>query len=418
MSTAVIDIPSAEPRSSNLTVQPLTSLPLIADWTELFERDPDANPFQHPDYVLAEANFSTPDSRRQPVAVVSRNQTETEAIAILIPKTVSTASVGGLGINWKLNGYRLSGGSFLATSHNRPELYSNLLAAVVRHVEASGAQFLLIEDLDQNSQLATEIAQHSTNQFERFPAREMQKRWRIRFPQKADDYWQTFTARTRSKFRARLKKFGQSRLECITQVDQLPDFLKAAHEISAVSWQSRQFGLRIRNDQSELDRLSVLAQEGFLRSYLWVVEGEPAAFAIGHQRGGYFRYEEIAYVSKYSALSPGVTLLQQMIEDFYQHNPPTVLDFGGGDAEYKQKFGNDESQSQSLWLVPPRLRTRVTLAYLKACRGIRSITRKSIQASGLTTAARQWLRRGSSSGDAKSPAPDEANTNESGGPTT
>jgi hypothetical protein len=268
-----------------------------------------------------------------------------------------------------------------------------------------GADFLLIEDLEENSSLHKAVMSQSSKGFKLFPARETQPRWRIEFPADQDDYWKTFSSRTRRAFRARLKKFGQTRLERVTDVFQVPHFLGAAHEISRQSWQSRQFGLRIRNDESELRCLSVLARQGFLRSYLWHVDDKPAAFAICHQHAGRFRYEEIAYCAEFSNLSPGETLLQQIVEDLYRFNPPRQFDFGGGDAEYKRRFGNLESRSQTVWLVPSTWTAGMTVSYLNACRGFRSFARSAIRVCGLATKARQRMRYGGRAAHAKIDTP-------------
>jgi CelD/BcsL family acetyltransferase involved in cellulose biosynthesis len=181
-------------------------------------------------------------------------------------------------------------------------------------------------------------------------------------------------------------------LERITSIEQIPDFLDAAHSISKQSWQSRQFGLRIRNDDAELRQLSALAENGLLRSYLWWIEDQPAAFAVCNQHGGCFRYEEIAYCAEFGQFSPGRTMLQQIVEDLLRYDSPACLDFGGGDAEYKQQFANRESRSGTVWLVAPTWRAGMSLSYLKLCRRLRSAGRSLIKRAGLATTARQWIR--------------------------
>lgn len=381
-------------------VIPIDEWKSFSDWYSLFDRDSKANPLQHPDYVIAELVGRDRTDSMQPALVRFGTETEADGIGILIPKSVRTRQVGGVGPGWTIRGFRLAGGTFL-TANDSFEIQSTLLSATVRHCVRVGADFLLIEDLDEQSTLFAAAQNESAQGFHLFAARERQPRWRIEFPEKEEDYWKTFSSRTRRAFRTRLKKFGQTRLERITDIIQIPHFLAAANEISKQSWQSRQFGLRIRNDESELRCLSVLARQGFLRSYLWHVEDKPVAFAICHQHQGCFRYEEIAYCAPFSPLSPGETMLQQIVEDLYRYDPPRVFDFGGGDGEYKRRFGNLESRSQSVWLVPSTWRAGSTLAYLNGCRRLRSCARGLIRTCGLATKARQWLRYGGRSAHAK-----------------
>jgi len=379
---------------------PFDSNDTRADWLAMFNAMHDANPHQHPDYVMAELHDLPKNSPWSPALLKMGANAVCDGIAILVPKTVRTNQVGGIGPSWELQGFRLAGGSFL-TSNDLPAVQEKLLAAVVEYCAMVGAEFLLIEDLDDQSSLHRAINGQASSGCRLFAARETQARWRIALPEKAEDYWKTFSGRTRRAFRTRLKKFGQTVLERVTDVDQVGPFLYAANEISKQSWQSRQFGLRIRNDASEHRRLTVLAEQGFLRSYVWLVEGEPAAFALCHQHTGYFRYEEIAYRAEFSAKSPGETLLHQIIEDLYQLNRPAYFDFGGGDAEYKRRFGNLQSHSQSLWLVPTTWHANATLNYLNLCRKVRSVVRDVTTKSGLATKARQWLRYGGRSAQLK-----------------
>ena len=393
-------ISNAGRREQEASVLPVDGEGTYSDWCAMFHRDAVANPFQHPDYVLAELDRDLASTTLQPVILRVGTEGTCEGIGVIVPKSIRTEQVGGVGPGWSMRGLRLAGGSFLTVDQS-VETESQLLAAAANHCTSVGADFLLIEDLDEQSSLHQAVQKQATDGFRLFAARDIQARWRINFPDSEEDYWKTFSSRTRRAFRTRLKRFGQTRLERITNIDQIPAFLAAAHEISKQSWQSRQFGLRIRNDQSELEQLSVLARHGFLRSYLWQVEGEPAAFAICHQHADYFRYEEIAYCARFSPLSPGETMLQQIVEDLYRHDLPHRFDFGGGDAEYKRRFGNLESRSQTLWLVPPTWRAGSSLAYLNICRGLRSSVRGLVKTCGLATKARQWLRYGGRAAHAK-----------------
>ena len=377
------------------------------DWRELFDRDPQANPMQHADYVLAELPDAKSTTRAEAVLLRHGPESDCQALGILVPKDVRTSQVGGLGPAWTMRGLRLVGGRFLAREESF-ETQSCLLSAAMRHCAAVGADFLLIEDLDESSPLHPAVQREAADGCRLFAARDLQPRWRIEFPAVADDYWKTFSSRTLQRRRSKLKRYGQTSLVRVTDIGQIPEFLRAAHEISKQSWQSRQLGLRIRNDESELRQMSILAQHGHLRSYLWAVEGKPAAFAVCHQHRGCFRYEEIAYCAEFRSLSPGVTLLHQIVEDLFRHDPPQWFDFGGGDAEYKQQFGNRESRSQTLWIVPPTWRAGAALAYLNGCRRLRSVARGVVKTCGLATKARQWLRYGGGPVECKRPASGDA----------
>ncbi|HET6425055.1 MAG TPA: GNAT family N-acetyltransferase, partial [Planctomycetaceae bacterium] len=183
-------------------------------------------------------------------------------------------------------------------------------------------------------------------------------------------------------------------LERITAVSDVPRFLGAAHRISLQTWQSRQFGLRVRNNDEERELLTILASEGLLRSYLWYSNGEPIAFTVGNQDKGCFHYEEVGYMTSHARYSPGQMMLVQLIDDLLTTNRPDWFDFGGGDADYKQIFANHESRSGTLWLWPPTWSNVATVNYIRGCRRLRHGVRRAVVNSGLATRARQWVRYG------------------------
>jgi CelD/BcsL family acetyltransferase involved in cellulose biosynthesis len=273
-------------------------------------------------------------------------------------------------------------------------LTQELLQLALQHVAESEAGFLLIEDLDEASPLSAAMSQSLPAGWLTFRHAGVQPRRRIRLPETPEQYWSKFSSKTRSTFRRKLKKFGQTRLDRITNIEQVPAFLEAAHRISVQTWQSRQLGLRVRNDDAERAQLTTLARLGLLRCYLWHVDGEPVAFTIGNQGHGCFHYEEVGYLTAHARNSPGQMMLLQMIDDLILHDRPEWFDFGGGDADYKQLFATHESRSGTVWLFPPTLCNRLTVAYLRGCHGLRRALRRGIGELGLASRFRQRVRYG------------------------
>ncbi|MBI1345266.1 GNAT family N-acetyltransferase [bacterium] len=361
------------------------------DWMRLYAADVTACPLQHPDVVLADlAHLRT--TPLVPLLITAQEATTTQAITALIPKSVSTRRLGAFPFGQQLHGWRLAGNGVLSDSS------SGALTAVVqqtlKQVVSTGAAFLLMEDLDVESTLAQALNEVLPQGWTRFHHAGIQPRRRIHLPTKTDDYWSKFSSKTRQTFRRKLKKFGSTRLECLRDVGDVPRFLEVAHRISLQTWQTRQFGLRIRNDAAELAQYTKLAELGLLRCYLWFVEDQAVAFTVGNQDHGCFHYEEVGYLSEYAKHSPGQMMLIQMIDDLIQHDPAEWFDFGGGDADYKELFANHTSQSGTVWLLPPTLSGRATAAHLQWCQWGRKTVRKAIEHGGLTTRFRQWVRYG------------------------
>ena len=83
-----------------------------SEWLELYERDPGALIFHHPEYTGAELPF-LPQSKLPSLIIVCRREGRIVGFGGLLPKVSKSRYVGGVGPNLKLHGYRLIGNRFL-----------------------------------------------------------------------------------------------------------------------------------------------------------------------------------------------------------------------------------------------------------------------------------------------------------------
>ncbi len=365
-------------------------------WLRLYENDSAACPLQHPEVILAELALQR-TSRLEPSLVHTIHDRGASGAGALIPKTISTTRLGAWPRGCRLDGFRLAGGRFL-TESPEPDLQQELLRASLQKILADRAAFLLIDDLDVASPLG-QCLQSPPAGWKVFRHAGIQPHRRIRLPQTPAEYWDSFSSKTRQTFRRKLKKFGETRLRRITSVSDVPEFLAAAHRISRQTWQTQQFGLRISNSDEELVIFTKLAELGLLRSYLWYVGDQPVAFTVGNQDHGTFHYEEVGYLPEFARNSPGQMMLIQMIDDLMTCDRATWFDFGGGDADYKQLFANQASESGTVWLFPATWQGVLHHGHLGLSRSFRQVIRSGVQTLGLTSRLRQWVRRGAATGD-------------------
>jgi hypothetical protein len=367
-------------------------LPEYRDWRDLFAGDRRAAITQHPDYVIREAVETYETLQRPAHLMTCRNDHQLVAALGLIPKQLHLHIAGRRGPATSLNGFRLAGNDLIGD--RCAKVLWKMLNATAEHARQSDADFLLVEDVDDDSLLCAVLRRVARAKFQFFAPKGFQDRLRIRFPDNGDDYWSRFSSRSRRRSRTQVRRLGETRLERVTDVAQVPEFLAHAHQISRQTWQTHRLGLRIQNNASERALFSLMAEQGALRSYLLFREATPIAFAVGTQFNGQFQFEEIGYDRSIAKLSPGFVMLLKIMEDLLQHDPPEMFDFGGGDADYKRRFANDISRSGNIWLVSPGLRRRAVIGCLKARQKLESATRSILADSRLLTALRQGARRG------------------------
>lgn len=360
----------------------------LDDWYQLYRSDPHAVVRQHPELVLSELAYEIRAAEFPPYLVTCRQDQTVLGAAILVPRHIPRSHHRSPG--WALSGYRLAGNRLLGSQ--QPEIMSSLMQACAALLQRTTARFLLVEDLDSTDSLLQLIEQPG-HDWQAFRPSEFQLRHRIQLPDSLDAYWQGFNAKSRSTLKRKLKKFGDCRLQRITRPDQVPEFLEAARQVSARSWQHRMLGPRIRNDEAELQNLTRLAIEGALRAYLLWRKEEAVSFCLGTQSNGVFHYEEVGYDGHLGHLSPGVCLLMLMLEDLFQRDRPQLVDFGGGHADYKQRFANLQSTSGNVWLLPRGLHSRLIVVSLSGRRVLGQTARRLARRLGVYSAVRRLTRR-------------------------
>ncbi|QDT97299.1 GNAT family N-acetyltransferase [Gimesia aquarii] len=375
-------------------LQPVSEL--YQTWMQLYQNDINSDLYQHPDYIIPLLPILAKAYPQYPGYLMQcYRQGTLIAAGILLPKNMSTKVLKGLGPARLLPGYYLSGNRFLVQPELQQDktLLKSLLESATTFCHQQKSVFLLLDDLLVNDPL-NKIAQDSETPFLKFSHTGFQDRSLIHFPENPIDYWKQFRSKSRGKQRRLLRQNSEMTFIRVTEPDQVADFLEAAHQISLNTWQTQRLGLRIKNDDMELEELVFLASNGFLRCYMLKKDDQPVAFKIGHQHKGVFRDVEVGFDLDYASKSPGEALLLMTLDDLIQHDPPHTFDFGEGDAEYKQRYSSEITQSGSVLLLAPTIKNKLLLFYLKSSRVVDRNIRKVLKATGTYTAIRQLLRYG------------------------
>jgi CelD/BcsL family acetyltransferase involved in cellulose biosynthesis len=178
--------------------------------------------------------------------------------------------------------------------------------------------------------------------------------WHLRrIPSGSEEYLSQMSSKTRSTLRKKARKLaeaagGKVELTRVDSENQVGDFLTNAVKVSRNSWQHDILGNRIGDSEDERAWAEQLASAGLLRNYLLKCDGRPCAFVVGYQFNGVFHDVELGYDREFSEHSPGTILLHMLIQDLCDHQPPSILNFGMGDADYKQRFGDVQREDVSI----------------------------------------------------------------------
>jgi len=165
--------------------------------------------------------------------------------------------------------------------------------------------------------------------------------------------------RKNSKWKRLLRDFpGGIRIDCIRELDGLERMIRDVEEIAKKTYQ-RGLGVGFKDNAETREVLRLDAEKGRLRAFILYLADRPCAFWVGTVYQQTFHGGYVGYDPEYGRYALGMFLMMRVIESFCQGNgnkDVAEIDFGLGDAEYKEILGTCTWQEGSLCLFAPNLR--------------------------------------------------------------
>jgi len=159
-----------------------------------------------------------------------------------------------------------------------------------------------------------------------------------------------------NKFR---KDFGDKiRIDSLRETADLERVFRDVEDVARRTYQ-RGLGVGFADTPEMRARLRLVAEKGWLRTFILYVGEKPCAFWVGIKHGCTLHSDSMGYDPDYAKYSPGMFLVIRAIEDLFDHRSTEnveEIDFGLGDAEYKEALCNREWQDASVYIFAPTLR--------------------------------------------------------------
>jgi Acetyltransferase (GNAT) domain len=186
-----------------------------------------------------------------------------------------------------------------------------------------------------------------------------------------DNYMSKFSAKTRkNRYREikQLRERGEVQLVRVSEAYQIDPFLESAYAISRKTRQFDRFGWGIagRDTDSVREELQLLAQRGWLRSYLLQCGGTACSFILGHQYGPRFHPAAAGVDPSWSSFSVGTVILLLVLKDLFAENSPAWYDLGSY-SQHKEHFANQSYPEASVWLFRRRPYPLIVSRIYQAC---------------------------------------------------
>jgi hypothetical protein len=185
------------------------------------------------------------------------------------------------------------------------------------------------------------------------------------------NHWKTTLPGTHADFLKRLNKkhrYWVRRLEKSVQEDfpgqiayrsftdgqNLAVVLNDLESVAQKTYQ-RQLGAGFRNDDEHNRRFALEAAKGWLRIYLLYLADRPVAFWVGTLYKEVFYSGFTGYDPQYRHYELGTLVFMKMVENLCAEGCKEI-DYGFGDALYKQRFGDQNWQEASVRVFSPSIR--------------------------------------------------------------
>jgi CelD/BcsL family acetyltransferase involved in cellulose biosynthesis len=244
-------------------------------------------------------------------------------------------------------------------------------------LEKGGIEMLVVSHLPEDNPLWNDLAAGLDGGF---PAtRHEGIQWFAQLAEGGREHSTKTLATFRRKDRKLVASFdGDVSISEVTRPEEVPEFVRAAALIGSRSYQGA-IGVGVQDTPKWHAMLTAMAELGNLRAYRLEAGGEAISYVVGPVYRGVFQLLATAFDMEHSRHSPGSYLLRKVFESLRAEGVETV-DFGYGDAAYKQLHGTDQRQEATFNLYSKGLRTRLA-------RGLERL------AGVLTAAASGVLRR-------------------------
>jgi hypothetical protein len=215
---------------------------------------------------------------------------------------------------------------------------------------------------------------------------EKKPRWSLHWQMSVPEEGGYIENKMRSKHRYWIRK-KQRELEsafpgrvswtCMKRFDDIPELCKRLEEVAALTYQ-RGLGSGFFDNEEYRQRFALFARRGLLRVQLLEIDGRARAFWFGTVYDGVFHASETGYDPDLRTFEVGTLLFIQTVDELAREGVRKI-DFGGGDAHYKQRFGDESWQEATLWMFAPTAKGLAFRTMLRSCIMLDSAARRILQ---------------------------------------
>jgi hypothetical protein len=181
-----------------------------------------------------------------------------------------------------------------------------------------------------------------------------------------DSFYKSLSSKVRKNQKWQAKKLlqdfnGKVRIDCLQRPDELERLFRDVEEVAKKTYQ-RGLGAGFIDNPQTRHLMDLQSRKGWLRTYVLYLEDKPCAFWIAVVYARVFHSIAMGYDPAYSKHSPGMFLIMKTVEGLCSRQggeDAGEIDFGFGDAQYKEILGSFEWKESPLYLFAPTAKGRL-----------------------------------------------------------
>ena len=221
--------------------------------------------------------------------------------------------------------------------------------------------------------------------------------WEMDIPDEQGFILKNMKSKHRSGLRSKEKKLiaafqGKVAWRWITRFDDIPYLCSCIEEVASRTYQ-RGLGVGFVNDEEQRRRFDLFSKRGLLRMHLLVTLGKIRAYRIGIIYRSVFHGFGIGYDPELRKYRPGTLSFLHTMDNLVREGVKKV-DFGLGDAHYKQRFGDRSWREGTVHLFAPSVKGLTLKQALGSFDALDRAARHLLQKTGgLNFIKTGWRRR-------------------------
>jgi hypothetical protein len=212
-----------------------------------------------------------------------------------------------------------------------------------------------------------------------------------------DAYMSKFSAKTRSTFRRKIRKFrevssGDIDWRAYRSSAEMRDFHAEARRISRRTYQEKLFDAGLPEDAGFVDGMLARADAGLARGFMLFLAGAPVSYLYLPIAGQRVIYGHLGFDPADAALSPGTVLQLLALESLFAEERYRIFDFTEGEGEHKRLFATHERLCGNVYYLRPTIRNRAIIRLHLATRTLSDFADRQLAQRNLKTRLKHYLR--------------------------